>query len=141
MLDREPAIEHLRRGVETTRDTTARLYAARMLGSIVGLDVPAEGVEILERALAASPDADPALAAHIEAHLVNVARFSLVGRSAQLERARRVLAAWSAGEAAAPMELAAAATELTMKARVLGAGREAGAAGDRGACPRIRCCR
>ena len=28
-LDREPAIEHLRRGVETTQDTVARLYAAR----------------------------------------------------------------------------------------------------------------
>ena len=39
-LDREPAIEHLRRGVETTQDTVARLYAARTLGAMVGMDRP-----------------------------------------------------------------------------------------------------
>ena len=58
-LDRGPAIEHLRRGVETTTDTVARLYAARTLGAMVGMDSPSEAVEIVERALAASPDADP----------------------------------------------------------------------------------
>ena len=72
-LDREPAIEHLRRGVETTKDTVARLYAARTLAAMVGMNDPSQAVEIVERALAASPDADPALALHIEAHMVSMA--------------------------------------------------------------------
>jgi hypothetical protein len=65
-LDREPAIEHLRRGVETTEDTVARLYAARTLAAMVGMNDPSQAVEIVERALAASPDAGAALAVHIE---------------------------------------------------------------------------
>ena len=80
-LDREPAIEHLRRGVETTRDTATRLYAARTLAGIVGMSDPREAVAIVERALAASPDADPALAVHIEAHMVSVARFGAERRA------------------------------------------------------------
>ena len=74
-LDREPAIEHLRRGVETTKDTVARLYAARTLAAMVGMNDPSQAVEIVERALAASPDADPALALHIEGHMVSMGRF------------------------------------------------------------------
>ena len=54
-LDRPPAIEHLRRGVETTKDTLARLYAARTLAAIVGMDDALEGVKIEQRALRRQP--------------------------------------------------------------------------------------
>ena len=113
-LDREPAIEHLRRGVETTPDTVARLYAARTLAAMVGMNDPAQAVEIVERALAASPDADPALALHIEGHMVCMARFGLSSRRATLERAQRLRERVEAGELDGPTELTAAATELTM---------------------------
>ena len=115
-MDREPAIEHLRRGVETTRDTTARLYAARMLGSIVGLDVPAEGVEILERALQASPDADLRLSLTSRRTWSTLRGFRWSAARRSVARARRVSRRVEPDEAAGPMELAAAATELTMKA-------------------------
>lgn len=113
-LDVEPAIEHLRRGVDTTGNTPARLYAARMLSSLVGLDEPAEGVAILERALEASADADPSLAVHIEGHLVNLARFGLSSRERTAGRAARLRDRVVAGELGGAMELTAAATELTM---------------------------
>jgi DNA-binding CsgD family transcriptional regulator len=112
-LDLEPAIGHLRRGVQTTRDTVARLYAARMLSSLVGIEHPADGVEILERALAASPDADPALALHIEAFLVNMARFTLPTRRRTMERAARLLERVEAGELDGGVELTVAAMEVT----------------------------
>ena len=98
-LDLEPAIEHLRRGVETTTDTVARLYAARTLAAIVGMVDPPEGVEILDRALAASPDADPALAVHIEAHLASIARFALTSRRATFSRAAATARARRGGRA------------------------------------------
>ena len=113
-LDREPAIEHLRRGVETTQDTVARLYAARTLAAIVGMNDPSQSVEIVERALAASPDADPALALHIEAHMVSMARFALGSRRATFDRAARLRERVEAGELDGAMELTVAATELTM---------------------------
>ncbi len=113
-LDLEPAIEHLRRGVDTTHDTFARLYAARMLSSLAGLRDPADGVEILERALAASSDADPALAVHIEAFLVNMARFALSTRRRTAGRAARLVERVDAGELDGAMELTAAAIEMTM---------------------------
>jgi DNA-binding CsgD family transcriptional regulator len=113
-LDREPAIEHLRRGVETTKDTVARLYAARTLAAMVGMNDAAQGVEIVERALAASPDADPALALHIEAHMLTMARFALTSRQATFERAARLRERVEAGELDGPMELTVAATEVTM---------------------------
>ncbi len=113
-LDREPAIEHLRRGVETTKDTVARLYAARTLAAMVGMNDPSQAVEIVERALAASPDADPALALHIEAHMVNMGRFALSSRRATFERAARLRERVEAGELDGAMELTVAATEVTM---------------------------
>ena len=113
-LDREPAIEHLRRGVETTQDTVARLYAARTLAAMVGMNDPSQSVEIVERALAASPDADPALAVHIEAHMVSMARFALSSRRATFDRAARLRERVEAGELDGAMELTVAATELTM---------------------------
>ena len=113
-LDLEPAIEHLRRGVETTGDTFARLYAARMLSSLVGIDRPADGFAIVERALEASPDADPALAAHLEGHLVNIARFAVGSRVATAQRAARLRERVEAGELDGPMELTVAATEAMM---------------------------
>ena len=113
-LDREPAIEHLRRGVETTQDTVARLYAARTLAAMVGMTDPSQSVEIVERALAASPDADPALALHIEAHMLTMARFALSSRRATFERAARLRERVEAGELDGPMELTVAATEVTM---------------------------
>ena len=113
-LDMEPAIEHLRRGVETTEDTVARLYAARTLGAIVGMRSPSHAVEIVERALAASPDADPALALHIESHMLSMARFALTSRRATFERAARLRERVEAGELGGPMELTVAATEVTM---------------------------
>jgi DNA-binding CsgD family transcriptional regulator len=112
-LDLEPAIEHLHRGVQTTKDTVARLYAARMLSSLVGIESPAGGVEILEQALAASPDADPALARHIEAFLVNMARFTLPTRRQTMQRAARLLEEVDAGELDGGVELTVAAMEVT----------------------------
>ena len=113
-LDREPAIEHLRRGVETTRDTGARLYAARTLAAMVGMRDPSDAVTIVERALAASPDADPALALHIEAHMLSMGRWSLPARRATVERAARLRERVEAGELNGAMELTVAATEVTM---------------------------
>ena len=113
-LDREPAIEHLRQGVETTRDTLARLYAARTLAAMVGMRDPAQAVAIVERALAASPDADPVLATHIEAHMVLMGRWSLGARRATAERAARLRERVEAGELDGAMELTLAATEVTM---------------------------
>ena len=113
-LDREPAIEHLRRGVETTTDTVARLYAARTLAAMVGMSDPSQAVEIVERALAASPDADPALALHIEAHMVSMGRLGLAARRATFERAARLRERVEAGELDGAMELTVAATEVTM---------------------------
>lgn len=113
-LDREPAIEHLRRGVETTKDTVARLYAARTLAAMVGMNDPSQAVEIVERALARSPDADPALAVHVEAHMVSMGRFALSSRRATLERAARLRERVEAGELDGATELTVAATELTM---------------------------
>ena len=113
-LDREPAVEHLRRGVETTKDTVARLYAARTLAAMVGMNDPSQAVEIVERALARSPDADPALALHIEGHMVNMGRFALGSRRATLGRAARLRERVDAGELDGAMELTVAATEVTM---------------------------
>lgn len=113
-LDREPAEEHLRRGVETTKDTVARLYAARTLAAMVGMNDPSQAVEIVERALAASPDADPALALHIEAHMVSMGRFGLTARRATFQRAARLRERVEAGELDGAMELTVAATEVTM---------------------------
>jgi DNA-binding CsgD family transcriptional regulator len=113
-LDVEPAIEHLRRGVETTGDTAARLFAARTLAAMVGMRSPPEAVAILDRALAASPDADPSLALHIEAHLVSIGRWGLTSRRATYGRAVRLRERVEAGELGGPMELTVAATEVTM---------------------------
>ena len=113
-LDREPAIEHLRRGVQTTKDTPARLYAARTLAAIVGTDNPSHAVELVERALAASSDADPALALHVEAHMVSVGRWALNARQATFQRAARLRERVEAGELDGAMELLTAATEVTM---------------------------
>jgi DNA-binding CsgD family transcriptional regulator len=113
-LDREPAIEHLRRGVETTKDTGARLYAARTLAAMVGMYDPAQAVEIVERALSLSPDADPALAVHVEAHMVSVGRFALSSRRATFGRAARLRERVEAGELDGATELTVAATEATM---------------------------
>ena len=113
-LDLEPAIEHLRRGVETTKDTVARLYAARTLAAMVGMNDPSQAVEIAERALAVSPDADPVLARHIEAHMLSMARFALTSRRATFERAARLRERVEAGDLDGPVELTVAATEVTM---------------------------
>ena len=113
-LDREPAIEHLRRGVETTKDTVARLYAARTLGAMVGMNDPSQAVEIVEGALAASADADPGLALHIEGHMVSMGRWALSARRATIERAERLRDRVEAGELDGAMELLVAATEVTM---------------------------
>jgi DNA-binding CsgD family transcriptional regulator len=113
-LDRAPAIEHLRRGVETTNDTPARLYAARTLAAIVGTDDPLAAVEIEERALAASPDADAPLALQIEAHMVSMGRFSLGARRATFQRAARLRDRVDAGDVDSAMALLVAATEATM---------------------------
>ncbi len=113
-LDVGPAIEHLRRGVETTTDTVARLYAARTLAAMIGMESPAHAVALVEGALAASPDADPALALHIEAHMVNMARFGVSSRRATLERAARLRERVEAGELSGAMELTVAATEVAM---------------------------
>ena len=100
--------------METTKDTVARLYAARTLAAMVGMTDPSQSVEIVERALAASPDADPALALHIEAHMLTMARFALSSRRATFERAARLRERVEAGELDGPMELTVAATEVTM---------------------------
>ena len=113
-LQREPAIEHLRRGVETTKDTVARLYAARTLGAMVGMQSPLEAVEIEERALAASPDADPALALHLEGHMLSMARFAVDARRATYERAARMRERVEDGELDGPLELTVAAMEVAM---------------------------
>ena len=113
-LQREPAIEHLRRGVETTKDTVARLYAARTLGAMVGMQNPMQAVEIEERALAASPDADPALALHIEGHMLSMARFAVDSRRASFERAARMRERVEDGELDGAMELTVAAMEVAM---------------------------
>ena len=114
-LDREPAIEHLRRGLETTKDTVARLYAARTLAGMVGMNDPSQAVEIVERALAASADADPALALHIEAHMVS--RGPLRPDLSPGHAAVAPLGCASAsraGELDGAMELTVAATEVAM---------------------------
>ncbi len=113
-LQREPAIEHLRRGVETTKDTVARLYAARTLGAMVGMQNPMEAVEIEERALAASPDADPALAVHLEAHMLSMARYAVDARRATYERAARMRERVEDGELDGGIELTVAAMEVAM---------------------------
>lgn len=113
-LDRGPAIEHLRRGVETTQDTVARLYAARTLGAMVGMDSPSQAVELVERALAAGPDADPALALHIEGHMLSMARWAVDSRRATFDRAARLCERVRAGEVDGPMELTAAAQVVAM---------------------------
>ena len=113
-LDREPAMAHLRRGVETTQDTVARLSAARTLAAMVGTNDPSQSVEIVERALAASPDAEPALALDMEAHMLGMARFALSSRRVTFERAARLCERVETGELDGPMELTVAATELTM---------------------------
>ena len=113
-LDREPAIEHLRRGIETTGDGVARLYAARTLAAMVGMDDPAQAVEIVDRALAASPGVDPALALHIESHMVAVGRFALSSRRATFRRAARLRERVEDGELDGAMESTVAAMELAM---------------------------
>ena len=113
-LQREPAIEHLRRGIETTEDTVARLYAARTLGAMVGMQDPMEAAGIEERALAASPDADPALAVHIEAHMLSMARFAVDSRRAKFERAARMRERVEDGELDGGLELTVAAMEVAM---------------------------
>jgi DNA-binding CsgD family transcriptional regulator len=113
-LQRDPAIEHLRRGVETTNDTVARLYAARTLGAMVGMDSPAQAVELVEAALDASPDADPALAQHIEGHMLSMARFAVDSRRATYERAARLRQRVEDGELDGAMELTVAAMEVAM---------------------------
>ncbi len=113
-LQREPAIEHLRRGIETTKDTVARLYAARTLGAMVGMQDPMQAVEIEERALAASPDADPALALHIEGHMLSMARFAVDSRRAMYERAARMRERVEDGELDGALELTVAAMEVAM---------------------------
>jgi DNA-binding CsgD family transcriptional regulator len=113
-LDREAATEHLQRGVETTKDTFARLYAARTLAAMVGMNDPPQAVAIVTRALAASPDADPALASHIEAHMVSVGRFALTSRRTTFRQASRLRERVEAGELDGAMELTVAATEVAM---------------------------
>jgi ATP/maltotriose-dependent transcriptional regulator MalT len=84
-----------------------------MLSSLVGIESPADGVEILEQALALSPDADPALALHIEAFLVNMARFTLPTRRRTIQRAARLLDQVDTGELDGGVELTVAAMEVT----------------------------
>ena len=92
----------------------ARLSAARTLAEMVGIDDPLAAVEIEERALAASPDADPTLALQIEAHMVSMGRFSLGARRATFQRAARLRERVEAGELDGAMALLVAATEGTM---------------------------
>ena len=84
-LDRGPAIEHLRRGVETTQDTVARLYAA-----LVGVDGPFEAVALVERATRRQPLRLPL---HIEGHMLSMARWAISSRRAAFMRATRAVRA------------------------------------------------
>ncbi len=81
---------------------------------MVGMDSPLQGVEIVERALAASGDADPVLVSHIEAHMVNLARFALDSRRVTFDRAARLRSGVERGELEGAMELTVAATEVMM---------------------------
>ncbi|MFZ0088045.1 MAG: AAA family ATPase [Solirubrobacteraceae bacterium] len=115
-LNPGPAADHLALGIDGIRDPQRRLAAALMLAGILGMDDRSvEGVEVLERALADSRDANPALRARIEAHLVNVARFDLVTRRRSAGTAARILKGVVEGRFDGGVELSAAAAEEAMK--------------------------
>jgi DNA-binding CsgD family transcriptional regulator len=114
-LNPGPAADHLARGIDGIRDPQRRLNAALLLAGILGMDDRSvEGVEVLERALADSRDAEPALRARIEAHLVNVARFDLVTRRRSAGAAARILEGVLEGRFDGGVELSAAAAEEAM---------------------------
>jgi DNA-binding CsgD family transcriptional regulator len=114
-LDPRPAAEHLTAGIAASRDQPRRLRAALLLAGMLGLDDRSEeGVEVLERALADNEDADPALRARIDAHLVNVARFDLDTRRRTAGRAAAIRDRVQAGELGGAIELTAAAAEEAM---------------------------
>jgi DNA-binding CsgD family transcriptional regulator len=114
-LDPGQAADHLARGIKGTRDPERRLHAALLLAGILGMDDRGlEGVDVLDRALRDSQDADPALVARIEAHLTNVARHDLVTRRRSAAYAGRVRDRARAGELMGGVELAAGAAEEAM---------------------------
>ncbi len=114
-LDSGPAADHLARGIEGVRDPERRLRAALLLAGVLGIDDRSrEGVEVLERALADSQNADPSLLARIEAHLVNVARFDLLTRRRSAARVARVRRQARTDELGGGVELTAAAAEEAM---------------------------
>ncbi len=114
-LDPGPAADHLARGIEAIQDPERRLHGALLLSGILGIDGRSlEGVQVLERALAESQDADPALLARIEGHLVNVARFDLATRQRSLATAGRIRDGVRAGLFDGGVELCAAAAEEAM---------------------------
>jgi hypothetical protein len=111
-LDPGPAVDHLARGIEEVGDPERRLHGALLLSGILGIDGRSlEGVRVLERALADSQDAEPALLARIEAHLVNVARFDLATRQRSAATAARIRDGVRAGHFDGGVELCAAAAE------------------------------
>ncbi|MGI8711634.1 MAG: helix-turn-helix transcriptional regulator [Solirubrobacteraceae bacterium] len=114
-LNPAPAADHLAQGIDGIRDPQRRLTAALLLAGILAIDDRSlEGVEVLERALAESQDAEPALLARIEAHLVNVARFDLVTRQRSAAAAARILKGVREGLVDGGVELSAAAAEEAM---------------------------
>ncbi len=110
-----PAADHLAQGIDGIRDPQRRLTAALLLAGILGMDDRSvEGVEVLERALADSRDAEPALRTRIEAHLVNVARFDLVTRPRSAATAARIRESVREGLVDGGVVLSAAAAEEAM---------------------------
>lgn len=112
-LDTEPAVEHLRRGIETASDPATRLRAAMLLAALfMSLRGPGEAVDVLERALAHAEGADPALVAHVESQLVNIARLEPDTRRRAARHAARLRARVDSDAQVGAQELAAVACDM-----------------------------
>ncbi|MGI8595119.1 MAG: LuxR C-terminal-related transcriptional regulator, partial [Solirubrobacteraceae bacterium] len=114
-LDTEPAIEHLRRGIETTPDPNAQLRASLLLaGGLAAASRVADSVELLDRVLEQAARADPALAGHVEGQLVNIARLQPETRRRVAARAARIRRRVDDGADVGGAELSAVATDMAM---------------------------
>ena len=108
-----PAVDHLRQAFEAATEPAGRRRAALLLASLQTQDGQgAEGVELVRQVLEECAD-DQALAASVEAQLVNLARFQASTRPLGRDAAARLRARVDAGEHGAAM-LATVAAEMAM---------------------------
>jgi DNA-binding CsgD family transcriptional regulator len=114
-LQVEPAVEHLRGALETTRDPSVRLRAGLLLGAQLGAaSRSAEGVELLERALLDSPGADASLIGEVEGQIVNIARLHPATRRRVADHSARLRSRVDAGGPVGAAELTAVAADMAM---------------------------